>query len=254
MTLKEILKNEEQNRDRIYLYQEDGCWCAYEHSAFYCYSLLGIMDTGWLFLSQEEEANSMIIRIRISDIDRLINNPQLKLLSKTEFECAISCRNFCKGFHYWREEQEVKCEYSQIRNQNRKTKEMSVSKLTDIPVIKGIYDPLSQKRDGTITPCAPVLIFGSNLLCWPKDQVDFYLCPAEDLERMIPVLEVYKHTDEQLLITLPDLEKGHYHLVLQLRGETDEIYHFPVTWQVKVMTLMDIYCERQSTPCLARVN
>lgn len=125
---------------------------------------------------------------------------------------------------------------------------MSISKLTDIPVIESIYDPLSQKRDGTITPCAPVLIFGYNLLCWPKDQVEFFLCPAEELKNMIPVLEVYKHTEQQILITLPDIKKGFYQLALQLKGEAGErqVYHFPVVWQVKVMTLMDIYCERQS--------
>lgn len=124
---------------------------------------------------------------------------------------------------------------------------MSLSKLTDIPVIESIYDPLSQKRDGTITPCAPVLIFGYNLLCWPKNQVRFFLCPEEKPECMIPVLEVYKHTEQQLLITLPDVGKGCYRLALQLKGEPGEeqVYHFPVIWQVKVMTLIDIYCERR---------
>ncbi|NDV84137.1 DUF4469 domain-containing protein [Bacteroides sp. 51] len=127
---------------------------------------------------------------------------------------------------------------------------MSVSKLADIPVIESVYDPLSQKRDGTITPCAPVLIFGHNLLCWPKDQVEFFLCPAEKPESMIPVLEVYKHTEKQILITLPDVERGHYCLALQLKEESDEeqVYRFPVLWQVKAMTLMDIYCERRNIP------
>lgn len=264
MSLKEILKNEEQNQDHIYLYKGDKGWYAYEHSAFYCYSLLGIVDIGWILLSPEE-TDSMIIRICISDIDKLIDNPQLKLLSREECKCVISCRNFCKGFHYWREEQEMKRRYSQIRkdgveieksndswqgilfNQNRKTKEMSVSQQTDIPVIESIYDPLSQRRDGTITPCAPVLIFGYNLLCWPKEQVEFCLCPVEEPGRMIPVTEVHKHTEKQILVTLPDLDKGDYRLVLHLSdGEGEkQVYYFPVTWQVKTMSLMDIYSERR---------
>ena len=44
MTLEEILQIEAQNVDCIFLYQEEGAWYAYEHSAFYCYSLLGILD------------------------------------------------------------------------------------------------------------------------------------------------------------------------------------------------------------------
>lgn len=48
MTLEEILQIEAQNVDCIFLYQEEGAWYAYEHSAFYCYSLLGILDIDWL--------------------------------------------------------------------------------------------------------------------------------------------------------------------------------------------------------------
>lgn len=125
---------------------------------------------------------------------------------------------------------------------------MNVSKQTEIPVIEGIYDPLSLRRDGTITPCAPVLISGYNLLCWPKDKSRFFLCPADEPDHMFPVLGVYKHTEEQLLITLPDIKKGYYHLALQLEGEgglKEMVYHFPVNWQVKAVTVMEIFRERQ---------
>ena len=33
----------------------------------------------------------------------------------------------------------------------------------DIPEITGIYDPLSGKKDGTITPMAPLVVWGRNL-------------------------------------------------------------------------------------------
>lgn len=123
---------------------------------------------------------------------------------------------------------------------------MSVSKQTGIPVIESIYDPLSQRRDGTITPCAPVLIFGHNLLYWPKDNVELYLCPAEEPGRMIPIPELHKHTEKQILVTLPDLDKGDYHLVFQVFVEGEvQVHYFPVTWQVKNMSLMDIYSERR---------
>ncbi|MCD8182552.1 MAG: hypothetical protein LUE99_05060 [Bacteroides sp.] len=48
MSLEEILQKEEKNADCIFLYQEEGAWYAYEQSAFYCYSLFGVLDIDWL--------------------------------------------------------------------------------------------------------------------------------------------------------------------------------------------------------------
>ena len=48
MELEEILQKEKRNEEYIFLYHEDGDWYAYEHSAFYCYSLLGMFDVNWL--------------------------------------------------------------------------------------------------------------------------------------------------------------------------------------------------------------
>ena len=267
MTLEDILRNEKQNEDRIFLYrEEDGYWYAYEHSAFYCYSLLGIVDIGWMLLSPED-ANSIIVRVRIPNPDRLANTPLLKVLKMEEAECVISCRNSCRGFRYWREMEEERYAFSLKRqkhnklpaakeidewygilfNHNNKTREMSVLKQTDVPVIEEVYDPLSQRRDGTITPCAPILITGSNLLCWPKEQVSFYLCPVEEPGRMIAVDAIYKHAEDQMLVTLPDLDKGEYHPVLCLKKDGEaQTYYFPVTWQVKSVNLVEIYRDRRN--------
>ena len=51
MELEEILQKEKRNEEYIFLYQEDGNWYAYEHSAFYCYSLLGMFDVCLLYTS-----------------------------------------------------------------------------------------------------------------------------------------------------------------------------------------------------------
>ena len=264
MRLEEILRNEKQNKGSIHLYQEKDGWYAYEHSAFYCYSLLGILDIGWLLISPDDNGD-MIIRIRISDINSLLNNPLLRLIEERDGKYIILCRNSCGGFHYWREEQERKCFFIQQRlneslieraeeawqgilfNQNSRTKEMSGSQQKHIPVIEGVYDPLSQRRDGTVTPCAPILIFGYNLLCWPKEKVEFCLCPVEEPERMMAAIEVHKHTEQQLLVTLPDIEKGEYQPVLRLIEEEGDgqVYYFPVTWKVKNMSLMEIYGDRR---------
>lgn len=263
MVLREILKKEERNSDHIYLYKEERDWYAYEQSAFYCYSLFGIVDVGWL-LSSPEDASSMIIRVHISNVDKLFNNPLLKLITQSDTECVIQCRNFCRGFYYWRDEQETKCSYSFMKggsqpkngndntwlgvlfNQNCKTKEMSVTQQNETPVIDHIYDPLSQRHDGTITPCAPVLIYGQDLLYWSKD-IEFCLCPVEEPGRLIPVNGVYKHTEKQMLVTMPDLDKGEYHPVFRLvsEGGKSSTYYFPDTWQVKNLSLVEIYTDRR---------
>lgn len=265
MDLKEILKKEERNSDHIYLYKEENGWYAYEQSAFYCYSLLGIVDVGWL-LSSPRDAGSMIIRVHISNMDKLFGNPLLKLLTKSNTECVILCRNFCRGFHYWRDEQETNSSYFFIRNepqlknngndnawlgvlfnQNCKTKEMNTAQQNETPIIDHIYDPLSQRHDGTITPCAPVLISGQDLLCWAKEQVEFCLCRVEEPGRLIPVNAVYKHTEKQMLVAMPDLEKGEYHPVFRLVNENGKrsTYYFPDTWQVKNLSLVEIYTDRR---------
>lgn len=124
---------------------------------------------------------------------------------------------------------------------------MNVPQQKDCPVIEGVYDPLSQRRDGTITPCSPIVISGRNLLWCPEEQVEFCLCPVEDPVWIMPVFEVHKHTERQLLVTLPDMKKGAYRPVLRLTGENGEgqVYYFPVIWQVKSMSLTEIYGDRR---------
>ncbi len=92
-------------KSRINRTQEKDGWYAYEHSAFYCYSLLGIVDIGWM-LTSPDNSGEMIIRVRISDMNHLLNAPLLRLLEEKEGKYIILCRNSCGGFHYWREEQE----------------------------------------------------------------------------------------------------------------------------------------------------
>lgn len=108
MDLNEILQNEVENVNTIFLYKERGAWYAYERSAFYCYSLLGVLEIDWLTcssISMEEQ----VIRVRISNPDKFLQMPLLKLLKKRKRERTILCRILCGGFFYWREEQKMKC-------------------------------------------------------------------------------------------------------------------------------------------------
>lgn len=82
MTLEEILQIEAQNVDCIFLYQEEGAWYAYEHSAFYCYSLLGILDIDWLPCPDGVSSGQKTIRVRVSEPDKFLCTPLLRLMRK----------------------------------------------------------------------------------------------------------------------------------------------------------------------------
>ena len=101
MELEEILQKEKRNEEYIFLYQEDGNWYAYEHSAFYCYSLLGMFDVNWL-TTTSGIVEKRIIRIRVNNLDRLLYTSSLQLIRKQSTECVLMCKILCGGFHYWR--------------------------------------------------------------------------------------------------------------------------------------------------------
>ena len=101
MELEEILQKEKRNEEYIFLYQEDGNWYAYEHSAFYCYSLLGMFDVDWLTCTTGM-SEQRIIRIRVNNLDRLLYTSSLQLIRKQTTECVLMCKILCGGFHYWR--------------------------------------------------------------------------------------------------------------------------------------------------------
>ncbi|MEG0648113.1 MAG: hypothetical protein RR471_13230 [Bacteroides sp.] len=108
MDLEEMLQNEKQNVGCIFLYQEEGAWYAYERSAFYCYSLLGIVDIDWL--PSSVTVGEEIIRVRVSEPDKFLCTSLLKLLKKRKSEYVILCKISCGGFYYWREVQKMKCQ------------------------------------------------------------------------------------------------------------------------------------------------
>ena len=101
MTLEEILQIEAQNVDCIFLYQEEGAWYAYEHSAFYCYSLLGILDIDWLPCPDGVSSGQKTIRVRV--------------MRKRKTEYVVLCKISCGGFYYWREQQQMKFRVLQER-------------------------------------------------------------------------------------------------------------------------------------------
>lgn len=114
------------------------------------------------------------------------------------------------------------------------TTEVLREKEIEVPVITGIYDPLSRKYDGTITPQAPVIVSGRYLDQLDMGELRLCLAPAIDYGTVIEVLRVYKFAHNQVIASLPYLPPGEYFPAVKLvrRGAEDAVYIFPVSWVV----------------------
>lgn len=103
---------------------------------------------------------------------------------------------------------------------------------TDVPVITGIYDLLSGRRDGTITPQAPIIVSGTHLNRLRPGEVKLCLVPAIDYKRVIEIHLVYKCAHDRIIVGLPELAAGEYSPALILTKPEADIYIFPIVWVV----------------------
>lgn len=103
-----------------------------------------------------------------------------------------------------------------------------------MPVITGIYDPLTGKRDGTITSQAPLVVSGRHLDMPGLGNIRLCLAAAVDCDNVIEVHHVYKYTADRVIITLPVLKPGEYFPAMRIKKEMyeDAVYIFPVSWVV----------------------
>ena len=110
-----------------------------------------------------------------------------------------------------------------------------LSPLSDrVPVITEVYDLLSGKHDGTITPWAPIIVSGSRLDMYARDTVRLCLVSATDVRRVIEVGHIYKYSCNKVILALPELEPGGYvpaFKILQEDGST-LLQVFSVLWNV----------------------
>ena len=99
-----------------------------------------------------------------------------------------------------------------------------LSRLSDsVPVITEVYDLLSGKHDGTITPWAPIIVSGSRLDMYARDTVRLCLVSATDARRVIEIGHIYKYSCNKVILALPELEPGGYvpaFKILQEHGST----------------------------------
>lgn len=114
-----------------------------------------------------------------------------------------------------------------------KTEELVVKEIS-IPQITGIFDPLSGRNDGTITPQAPVVVWGRNLEMDVPGETRLCLASAVDFIRVIEFPSVYKRTSGQTILLLPYLEPGEYFpaILINAGAEGNSIYILPVSWVV----------------------
>lgn len=104
----------------------------------------------------------------------------------------------------------------------------------NVPIIEGVYDPLTGLRDGTVTPNAPVIITGKNLCSPSIGIINLGISPVSDKGTLIHVKRVFKHTDTEVLVILPELEPGEYSPVVMIctGGRINFTYTFPTSWKV----------------------
>lgn len=109
--------------------------------------------------------------------------------------------------------------------------------LSEEPRINEVFDTISQKKDGTITPCSPIVVKGENLICdKDKKQTFFFLLSDRgEGEILTPIEQIYHFKEGKIVMFLPNLPPGNYQPVLIIKEGKTEIkkYFLPTTWIVK---------------------
>ncbi|WP_044270632.1 DUF4469 domain-containing protein [Bacteroides timonensis] len=80
----------------------------------------------------------------------------------------------------------------------------------EFPVITEVYDLLSGKHDGTITPWGPIIVSGSGLDMYARDAVRLCLVSVADKRLAIEIGHIYKYSYNRIIVALPELEPGEY--------------------------------------------
>lgn len=103
-----------------------------------------------------------------------------------------------------------------------------------VPVITAVYDLLSRRDDGIITPQAPIVVSGHNLKMQGRQNIRFCLTPATDYIRVIEVENIYKYSDTKIIVDLPELEAGEYFPAIRMPDANGDnsLYILPVSWIV----------------------
>lgn len=115
-----------------------------------------------------------------------------------------------------------------------KQRDISAHTAPELPVITGIYDPVSRRRDGTITSQAPIIVSGQHLNEFDLNRMHLCLVSSGNPDCIIDVTSIYKCDAQQVIVVLPCLTPDIYHPALRLCTEKAAIHVLPNTWEVKM--------------------
>ncbi len=93
------------------------------------------------------------------------------------------------------------------------------------PVIKEIYDPSNERRNGTITPEAPIIITGQNLDMLTWESTNLYLVSSVNDRMLIECEDIHKYSDDKIYMTVPDISEGEYFLALMILMKDKESFY-----------------------------
>ena len=103
------------------------------------------------------------------------------------------------------------------------------------PVIKEIYDPSNERRNGSITPEAHIVITGHNLDMLTWESTNLYLVSSVNDRMLIECGDIHKYSDDKGYMTVPDINEGEYFLALMILMKDKEsfLYIFPISLVVQ---------------------
>lgn len=84
-----------------------------------------------------------------------------------------------------------------------KTEALKESRIC-IPEKTAVYDLLSRRSDGTITPQAPIVVSGYHLKMQGRKNVRFCLIPTTEYIRVMEVGNIHMYSDTKIIIDIPE--------------------------------------------------
>ena len=88
--------------------------------------------------------------------------------------------------------------------------ETPVAEEIHLPEITRVYDLMSKKQDGTITPQGPVIVSGRYFNMYMQASVRLCLVPTDHPEKVIEVTSVYRHSEGEIFVSIPQMPPGEY--------------------------------------------
>lgn len=100
---------------------------------------------------------------------------------------------------------------------------------------KKYMNPSNERRNGTITPEAPIVITGQNLDMLTWESTNLYLVSSVNDRMLIECEDIHKYSDDKIYMTVPDISEGEYFLALMILMKDKEsfLYIFPISLVVQ---------------------